>query len=197
MPPGRASRSAFRPIQRLIFPGSIKNGKTVSGRAATRTWRSTTLVCSTATPPPPFFEFRCQLQPFQPLVPETLDEGPETGEALRPRSVQASCSFAPFGHQTGLLQDRQVLRDGRAGHVEPRRDLTRAQLAGRHELENPATPGLGEGANRCFHGSIVSISLRKGQLTKDGLASMPKRERRSQHGQAERQGYEALHRPQL
>src|SRR5918992_1978410 len=109
MPPGWASSSAFRPIQRLIFPGSIRNGKTVSGRAATRTWRSTTLVCSTATPPPSFLEFSRELQPLEPFVPEALDERLEVGEALRPRAVQASCSFAPFGHEAGFLQDRQVL----------------------------------------------------------------------------------------
>src|SRR5688500_9052725 len=165
MPPGLASSSALVPNHRLILSPSMKNAKTVCGDASILTSRSTALRCSTGTTFSPFLVFRSQLQPLQPHVPETLDKGLEVGEALRPRPIQPARSLAALRHEAGLLENRQMLRNGRARHVEPRCDLSRAELAGCHELENPAAPRLREGANRCFHLPIVSTILRKVQLT--------------------------------
>src|SRR5699024_3800202 len=46
--------------------------------------------------------------------PEGIEVGPETRERLRVRPVQATSPLGILVHKTGILKDRQVLRDGGA-----------------------------------------------------------------------------------
>src|SRR5918999_3572363 len=108
-PPGRGSRLAERPIQRVAFSGSTKNSQTVSGRAAIVISRRTA-VSVLASILLPFLEFRLALQRLEPHVPELLEELPDRREAVGSHAVHAPGSVAPLLHQSGLLQDGQVLR---------------------------------------------------------------------------------------
>jgi hypothetical protein len=129
----------------------MKNANTVSGRAAIRTSRSTTSRCSTATTLPPFFEFRCKLQTFEALVPESLEKRTQVGEAFRAGPVETSCSVPALCDEPSFLEDGQVLGDGGPRHVELRRNLAGAELSAGDELEDSAATRFREGANGFFH----------------------------------------------
>jgi hypothetical protein len=64
------------------------------------------------------------LERTQALGPEDLEISPELGDGFRPRAIQALRPVPPLGDQARLLQDAQVLGDGRPGDVEAAGDLT-------------------------------------------------------------------------
>src|SRR5688500_2598133 len=136
-PPGRGSSAAAWPIQRVAFSGCTRNSHTVSGLAAI--WISPlTAVSVLASILLPFLEFGLSLERLEPLVPELLEELPDRLEALRAGPVKAPRAVAPLIHEPRLLQDGQVLRHGRPGHVEVRRDLARGELAVTDERQDLA-----------------------------------------------------------
>src|SRR6188474_2822194 len=104
------------------------------------------------------------LERLQPVAPELLEELLELGEALWPRAVEATCPVSPLVHESGLLQDGQMLGDGRTGHVEVRCDLARRKLGIPDEAEDPPPVGLRDRLQCRLHGEYLSKHLRKYQL---------------------------------
>src|SRR5512133_4132179 len=106
------------------------------------------------------FAFEC----LEPDVPEALQEVLELDEPLRSRPVETPGAVASLAHEPRLLQDVQVLRDRRPGHVEVRRDLPGAELAVTDEREDLTSPRCGDRFQRGLHGDYLSRCLRKRQL---------------------------------
>src|SRR5205809_70529 len=79
------------------------------------------------------FAFEC----FEPVVPELLEERHQLDETFRSRLVQPLGAVASLAHQPRLLEDVQVLGDGRPGDVEVRRDLTRGELRAAYSCQVP------------------------------------------------------------
>src|SRR3989442_11905570 len=154
-PPGRGSNDAVMPIQRVAFIGSTRNCQTVSGLAAIVTSRST-VVSVVASMFRPLLSFCLAFECFEPFVPELLEVRLELGESLRSRPVEALGAVASLAHQPSLLQDIQMLRDRRPGHVEVRRDLTRGELPVANEREDPAPVGRCDRLQCGLHARSVS-----------------------------------------
>src|SRR5712691_1062941 len=164
MPPGRGSRSAFIPFQRVSFSGSTKNSQTVSGLAAIEIVRSIEVVSVVASMLLPLLLFCFAFECLEPDVPELLEEVLELGEPFGTCSVQAPRAVASLAHEPRLLQNVQVLGDRGPRDVEVRRDLPGAELVVADERENLPPPGRGDCFECGLHGSYVSIFLRKKQL---------------------------------
>src|SRR5205085_11319311 len=129
------------PIQRTAFSGSTRNCQTVSGLAAIAISRSTVVVSVVASMLLCLLSLGLRLEGVEALVPELLQERLQLCEPLGPRAVEAPGAVASLGHEAGLLQDVQVLRDRRPRHVEVPRDLARGELAVADEREDLAPPG--------------------------------------------------------
>jgi glutamine synthetase len=84
------------------------------------------------------------LERTQTLGPEDLEVSPELGDGFRPRAIQAFRPVPSLGDQARLLQDAQVLGDGRPGDVEAAGDLTDRELLARDESKDLAAAGLTE-----------------------------------------------------
>ena len=93
------------------------------------------------------FAFEC----FQPLVPEPLEELLELGEPFGARSVEAPRAVSSLAHEPRLLQDVEVLRHRRPGHVEVRGDLSRRELAVAYQRQDLAPPGRRDRLQRSLH----------------------------------------------
>src|SRR4029079_17869746 len=140
-PPGFGSNcSASRPFQRASFSGSTRNSHTVSGEASIEISRWKT-ICSVALILLPLLVFCLAFERLEPRVPELLQELAQLGEALGSSAVEPPGAVASFVHEPGLLQQRQMLRDRRARHVEVRRDLAGRELAVAHEPQDRAAAG--------------------------------------------------------
>jgi len=66
---------------------------------------------------------------LQAECPEALEEFLEVLQPFRARAVEPPRPLTSLSHETGLLEYAQVLRDGRPGDVEARRDLAGRELA--------------------------------------------------------------------
>src|SRR3954451_17202498 len=152
-PPGRTSNSASLPIQRTALSGSVRKPHTVSGLAAIATSRSMAVVSVVVCMLALLLAFRFALEGVEAVVPECVQERPDALEPLGSRPVQALGAVASLVHEPGLLQDGEVLRHRRPGHVEVRRDLAGRQLRVADEGEDLPAPGRGDGLERGFHGS--------------------------------------------
>ena len=107
----------------------------------------------------PLLSFGFPFERIEARVPELLQELPQLGQSLGTRAVEAPGAVAPFVHEPGLLQQRQVLRDRRTRHVEVRRDLAGRELSVADELQDlPA-------ARPAIAFSAVSMPLCKHILT--------------------------------
>src|SRR5687768_2151912 len=113
MPPGRASKVASWPIQRVALSGSTRNSHTVSGLAAIESCRSTVAASVVASMLLLLLLLRFAFERVEPGIPVLLEEGPELDEPFRACSVQASRAVASLAHEPRLLQDVQVLGDRR------------------------------------------------------------------------------------
>src|SRR5580765_4928480 len=153
------------PFQRMSFSGSTKNSQTVSGLAAIEIVRSTTAVSVVASMLPSLLLLCFAFEGFQARVPEALEELAELLEALGPHAVQASRAVSSLAHEPRLLEDVQMLGDGRARDVEVRGDLARTQFAVADEGQDLPPPRCGDRLQCSLHGSYVSRDLRKKQLT--------------------------------
>src|SRR5436190_510364 len=87
---------------------------------------------------PPLLCLCCLLELLEAECPEALQELAELFEPFGAGPVEAPGPFAAFGHETGLLEYAEVLRDRGAGDIESRCDLARGQLALADELEDLA-----------------------------------------------------------
>ena len=148
------------------IPGqkSVKNGKTAAGGAAIQISISTSpprRSPSIFSRPPVFaagrrlpagFHLRGGLQPLEAPGPEPLDERAELAESILAQPVEAPRPVPPDGDQAGLLENAEVLGDGRGGVAEVRGDLAGGQLAGlREDLEDPPPIRLGDRLERGLH----------------------------------------------
>src|SRR5690242_19025726 len=107
-PPGRGSRVMVRPIQRRIRSGSVKYGKTVSGRASTRTSRSTVVAVGSAAGIA-FLLFGHGGQSRQAVVPERLEPGAQLARAVGSGAVPATGAVPPLDDEAGVPKHGQVL----------------------------------------------------------------------------------------
>ena len=98
------------------------------------------------------------LQRTQTLGPEDLERGPELGDGLGARSVQALGPVAAVGHEAGLPQHAEVLGDRGSRDVEAARDVADRELLARDEAKDLAAPRFAEGG-KCVDFSRVSRRL--------------------------------------
>ena len=146
----------------IELAGSTSSSQTVSGLAAIVSSRSTvTVSVAFAMVLLLLLHSLCfPLERSELLVPERIEERLDLREPLRASPVQPLRAVPPFVHQTGLLQDAEVLRDRGPRHVEVRRNLAGAQLPSAHELEDAAPARLGDRSQGGFHVGSVSVFLR-------------------------------------
>src|SRR6266567_361082 len=128
-PPGRGSRDAVSPIQRVALSGSTKNSHTVSGLAAIAISRSTDVVLIVASMLRLLLSLGLALECVEALVPELFEERLHLGQTFRSRPVKTPRTVASLAHEPRLLQDVQVLGDRRPGDVEMGFDLACGELA--------------------------------------------------------------------
>jgi hypothetical protein len=105
------------------------------------------------------FGFRLSLELLQAECPEALEELAQLFQSLGAGAVEAPGSFPTLGHEAGLLQYAQVLRDRRAADVEALCDLARRQLVVADELEDLAAAGFRECLNRRLHATDRNSTL--------------------------------------
>jgi hypothetical protein len=82
------------------------------------------------------------------LVPKPLivrEPFPHGGEPLRNQVIPPLSAVPPFGYQTGVVQDAEVLRDGWATHFEVRRNGIDRTIGLEQQIEHPTASGM---ANR-------------------------------------------------
>jgi hypothetical protein len=85
-----------------------------------------------------------QLQPLEPICPETVHELPQSGETLGPGPVEPARPLSPFAQQAGSAQHRQVLGDRGPRDIEVGGNLAGAQLLVADQGQDLATPRLGD-----------------------------------------------------
>jgi hypothetical protein len=93
-------------------------------------------------PPLLFFLLGDDLERTEALGPEDLEVGPELGDGLRPRAIEALRAVSPLGDESGLLEDAEVLGDRGPSHVEAARDLADRELLARDEPQDLAAAWL-------------------------------------------------------
>src|ERR687887_913884 len=155
------SKVASIPIQRFALSGSTRNSQTVSGLAAIESCRSTAVRSVVASMLLALLLFCLAFEGFEPHVPELLEEFLEFHEAFGACPVQAPGAVASLAHEPRLLQDVQMLGDGRPRHVEVGRDLAGAQLLVANEGQDLSPAWRGNCLQRCLHSRpYLSICLR-------------------------------------
>src|SRR3954463_5285535 len=144
-PPGRGSSVAWVPNHSTIRAGSVKYAKTISGAAAIRSSCSTLVALGPAgIAPRPLLGLGRLLEALQPGRQDVGQEVLQLGEALGTDAEQAACPVAALADQPGLLEDLEVLGDGRLRDLELRGDRARAQLARGEQPQDLAALGLGD-----------------------------------------------------
>src|SRR6516165_10184765 len=96
-------------------------------------------------------------QAAPPVVFDDRAEGPESGLV---GAVEPAGPLPALHHEPGRLQHAQVLADGRPGHVEFRRDVSRGQFPVPDKLQDPQPAGRGDHLQR-LHGCLAPRSLRR------------------------------------
>jgi hypothetical protein len=86
------------------------------------------------------------LESLQCVRPHVGEERPQLGHPFGSGPIETARPISPFHDETGLLENGQVLTDGRASHGEVRRDLAGGHLVEGHEPEDGAPVRLGDGA---------------------------------------------------
>jgi hypothetical protein len=153
MPPGLGSNSAWMPIQRTIFTGSVKNVKIISGGAA----MYSSLTIGSAATRAPWFLFCLTLQPSQAIFPKSIEKGAQLDETLGTKAIEPTRSLAPLVQESSFGQDAQMLRNGRSRGAEVPGDLASAQFARANELENGHATRLGE-SSQYYVGVLRRVS---------------------------------------
>jgi hypothetical protein len=145
----------------VSFSGSVKKANTVSGLASIcRSWTMGSVRASAVTLASPLFSLRLAHEDVEAIAPELVKEGAQLRQAFGARAVQAPGALAALGHEPGLLEHADVLRDGRARDVEVRRDLPGGELAVADEGQDVAAARLGEGVEGGLHSVYFSNDLR-------------------------------------
>src|SRR5712691_4318104 len=111
------------PFHWAILAGSVKNAKTVSGLASTRTSRSTASLPLVTKVPSPLLGRRCLGQLLEPARPKLVKKIPQLGEPFRAGLVETSGPCPPLAHKSRSLQHLQMLRNGGPRNVEVCGDL--------------------------------------------------------------------------
>jgi hypothetical protein len=98
------------------------------------------------------------LEVGQAISPELLEVVPQPGKPLRAGTIQPSGPSAGDGNEADLLQDPQVLGDGRARHLELRGNFPRRELLAEHHPEDLPAARLGDGMENGFHFPLICSS---------------------------------------
>ena len=85
------------------------------------------------------------------IGPELLQVGAHLLQPLWSNLVKAARSGFPLRDEAGIAEHPEVLRDGRAGHLEVGGDLTDGELCVADQQEDFAPPRLGDGLYRAVH----------------------------------------------
>src|SRR5579864_2237699 len=93
-------------------------------------------------------------QRLEPIVPESLEERLQLLEPLWPRPVEPPRAVPSLAHKSRLLENTEMLRDGRPGDLEPRSDLPRGELAVAHEQEDLPPAWFRDRLDCCVHALI-------------------------------------------
>src|SRR3954453_6111975 len=99
--------------------------------------RSTAVRCSVTSPPFPgatLVTLDDMLEAEQVRAPETFEELPQLRQPFRSGLVEAAGAVAAHGHQPRAFEDLKMLRHGRPGDLELRRDRTCRQLLVTHQF---------------------------------------------------------------
>src|SRR5256885_1846610 len=105
--------SATVPFHSTCFAGSVRKGQIVSGVASMTISRMSSAM-SVSPSLAVFGGFGDVAQALEPGRPVLIEEGAQVGHGAGVGPVQATGALTPFGHEVGLLQDAEVLGDGRA-----------------------------------------------------------------------------------
>ena len=104
--------------------------------------------------------FGCCLEAPEAVVPERLEPGSKVRDACRPGTVPAPDAVTTFVDQPSLTEDREVLRDGRPGDVEPRGDRAPAVISrSRTSEQDGSAVRFRDGSELGVHAADVSESL--------------------------------------
>src|SRR5262245_2427524 len=79
-----------------------------------------------------------QFQPRLCFVPEGVERGARRFEAARIKLVHVARSVGTMGDKTGLLEEREMARDGRTAHRERGRERAHAERPTREALDDLA-----------------------------------------------------------
>jgi hypothetical protein len=103
------------------------------------------------------FVFGGGLKNRQSLVPKVCKVVAQEGDALGIQFVDAARAVAAVAHKVGLLQDAQVLRDGRPGYGQAGGQFVHRAGVGAQHLEDGQAGRVAEGGESVLY---VSIHLR-------------------------------------
>lgn len=114
------------------------------------------------------FRLGSHLQLLEAVIPQAFEVLAQLGEPLGACAIEALCAGAALGDQAGDLEHAQVLR-----HTGPRDREMLGDAAGGHlgagdDPQDVAPRRITESFHEVVHGPIVSIGLRKCQVTSDG-----------------------------
>src|SRR4051812_24889603 len=130
----------------VLIP-AVKTSNARSGGACTRTlWR-------TATPSACSIILSLLLlggiaKSGQRLVPERVEVGPQVGQRLRIHLVEPARADLAVGHQPGVLEDLEVLRDRRTADRKPVGQLADRSRPRHQALEDGLARGVPERGHR-------------------------------------------------
>ena len=119
------------------------------------------------------FRFGSHLQLLETVIPQALEVLAQLGEPLGARAIEALRAGAALRDQAGDLEHAQVLRHAGSRDREMLGDAPGGHLGAGDDPQDVAPRRITESFHEVVHGPIVSISLRKCQVTSDGYPASP------------------------
>jgi len=96
------------------------------------------------------FRLQAGLKSAHCLFPYVLEVGAQTGDALGAQPVYASCANFVVCHQTGFLQNPEVLRDGWAAHRQVSGQLMHCHRSLAESLKDGHAGAVAQGVQSGF-----------------------------------------------
>ena len=112
------------------------------------------------------FHLGSYLQLLQAVIPQAFEVLAQLGEPLGACAIEALCAGAALGDQAGDLEHAQVLRHTGPRDREMLGDAPGGHLGAGDDPQDVAPRRITESFHEVVHGPIVSISLRKCQVTR-------------------------------
>src|SRR4051812_9612814 len=132
----------------------IPSVKTVNARsrgASTTTLRRTATPACCCSTIALLLLLGCIAKGRERLVPEGVEVGPQVGQCLRVHLVEAAGADLAVGHQPGVLQDLEVLRDRGAADRELAGELADRPGPRDEALEDRLPRGVAQRGHRCSY----------------------------------------------